>query len=564
MIVAQKANCATITHQPITAVGNYVKNTSEQEAIIHCNANTLIVNAFAGTGKTYSLVEYAMAHPDERMLYLAYNRSIKEEAAKKFPKNVRCVTTHGVAFPRFGVKYKNKLGNPKASHLSKALAIDVITAGRTLAVINNFLTSADRRIGYEHVFNAIPMASSSQVENAISLAEKGWSLMQDLQRTDVPMPHDGYLKLYQLSCPIINTDIILFDESQDANPVTLDIVLQQNSRKILVGDKYQSIYGFRGAINALASVKADKTLYLTTSFRFGEGIAKIASALLQDWQKSAKTMSGCGQYETVFHVNRAEPHAFIARTNGKVFGEAVRLVKAKIPFGFVGGVEGYRLDQVLSVYQLYARNKSAVRDPYYASFKDYEELKQYGEALDDKEIKSLTNVVEEYRHEIPKLIDQIRETAIPHLTGKEIALSTAHKAKGLEFLDVVMADDFAELTKKRDELGKLVGPDPEEVNIIYVVLTRAMRGIELPDTVKDWLINSGRSSLITNTTTGKAPKSTHKAKAPGNPFESIAQQFRTLDDLFSDLHAKSNTPEGIELRPAIVSYLQAQISRFNN
>lgn len=38
---------------------------------------------------------------------------------------------------------------------------------------------------------------------------------------DVPMMHDGYLKIFQISRPQLKFDFILFDEAQDCNPATL-------------------------------------------------------------------------------------------------------------------------------------------------------------------------------------------------------------------------------------------------------------------------------------------------------------------------------------------------------
>ncbi|HIA7687284.1 TPA: DNA helicase, partial [Escherichia coli] len=49
--------------------------TDEQSAIIHWQGEKLVVNAFAGTGKTSTLVQFAAACPESRMLYLAYNRA---------------------------------------------------------------------------------------------------------------------------------------------------------------------------------------------------------------------------------------------------------------------------------------------------------------------------------------------------------------------------------------------------------------------------------------------------------------------------------------------------------
>lgn len=472
-------------------------NTTEQIAIIESNAELLVVDARAGSGKTYTLVEYAIARPGESMIYLAFNKAIKEDAAKKFPKNVRCYSTHGLAFPKFGSQFQGKLFEPKATHISKHLGIDLISAGRVLAIVNHWMTTAASTIEPDHVFAIVPNANKQAVRQAIDLADKAWLAITNPRDKSVPCPHDAYLKLFQLSNPIIRADVILFDESQDSNSVVLDIVLKQKARKVLVGDKNQAIYGFRGAVNALAQVEADQRLNLTTSFRFGQGIASVASALLQDWAGAKTPITGSGKYNTVFSVDKKSPYAFLARTNSKLFGEAVTLLRANRPFGYAGGVEGYRLDSILNVYFLCCGQKGKIRDPYISSFKDYAELKQYATELDDKELKSTMQIVDDYLHDIPALIEQIKAKAIFPLTGNEVVLATGHKSKGLEFLDVVLGDDFTDLeTRKDPKTGKFIGPDEEEINLLYVAITRALRGIELPIAVREWLAKTGRTNLL--------------------------------------------------------------------
>lgn len=100
-----------------------------------------------------------------------------------------------------------------------------------------------------------------------------------------PTVHDCYLKQYQLGMPNLSRryTTILFDEAQDSNPVTSSIRLQQHCKVILVGDRHQQIYRFRGANNALDSkdlAGADQ-LYLTHSWRFGRNVAIVANALLE-------------------------------------------------------------------------------------------------------------------------------------------------------------------------------------------------------------------------------------------------------------------------------------------
>lgn len=472
-----------------------MKLTEEQEAILESKANTLVVKAYAGCGKTSTLVQYAKRRPNKRFMYLAFNRAIKEEAASKFPSNVKCVTTHGLAYSQYGTTYQHKLGNTKPHHIASALNIGLIDAGHTLEVVTNFLCSTDKEITDQHLLGvSLQPGSTGPIVDA---ARKTWAMMQDGSNLVVPIPHDGYLKLYQMSDPVINRyDILMMDEAQDSNPVTLDIVTRQRCGKVFVGDDHQSIYGFRKSVNALDRINADETLYLTASFRFGEGIANLASALLFDWKGEGKPVRGFGPQPTVFSVSRDFPHAILARTNGGLFSEAVNVLQSGHPFGFVGGVENYRFDAILDAYYLYARLRGQIRDKFISGFDDFALMKLYGEQLDDHEIKSLVNVVEQYTHEIPSLIEQLRARAAKKLTGKEIVLTTAHKAKGMEWENVVLVDDYAKLEMGKDDNGSLIPPDKEEINIIYVAITRALRGLQVNSRMVDWIKNTGRFNLM--------------------------------------------------------------------
>ncbi len=57
--------------------------TGEQRAIIHSTGD-IRINAVAGSGKTTTIIEYAKARPkSSRILYLAFNKSVKLEAIRK-------------------------------------------------------------------------------------------------------------------------------------------------------------------------------------------------------------------------------------------------------------------------------------------------------------------------------------------------------------------------------------------------------------------------------------------------------------------------------------------------
>lgn len=84
--------------------------TEEQEAVLATNHN-LVINAVAGSGKTITLIEYAKNRPaDCKILYLAFNKTVKAAAIQKFAAagvhHVKVETAHSLAFDRI-IKFSN-------------------------------------------------------------------------------------------------------------------------------------------------------------------------------------------------------------------------------------------------------------------------------------------------------------------------------------------------------------------------------------------------------------------------------------------------------------------------
>jgi hypothetical protein len=471
--------------------------TTEQENIIESEANVLVVNAFAGTGKTTTLIDYALARPRQSFIYLAFNRSVKEDAAKKFPRNVRCVTTHGLAYRDFGVTYKDKLGQPKPASVAKMLKCNFAIANAACNTVTNFLCSSDKKLDAELHLEYAGL-SPSNANQAFEVSKNLWTRMQDVSNPYIRMPHDGYLKLYQLSNPTISSDIIMVDEAQDSNMMVIDVVSKQRGRKLFIGDENQSIYAFRKAVDALNKVQADTKLYLTSSFRFGPGIASLASLLLKDWKGEPQSVKGLGKSKSIFNVNERNPHAVLARTNSGLFDAAIKALNSGDPFGYLGGWEGYRLDMILDAWNLKKGFISKVTDQTIMLFKSYTELEAYAETVDDKELKMLIRVIEKYKEEIPNLIERLKTKSLGTLTGNEIVLTTAHKGKGMEFNSVILLDDYAELKVETDKFGREVVPTVEDINILYVAATRAISNLRINEKTKEWLEDINMMSKITN------------------------------------------------------------------
>lgn len=476
--------------------------TSEQIAVERSPAKLLLVDAFAGATKTTTLVRYAEYRPDARILYLAFNRSIAEEARQIFPANVDCRTTHSLAFYRVGRNYEGKIADLRPNHLMAAYSIPVVVATFLVELVYSFLHSADEQLGLQHVPVAVPQADHASM---LAMASRVWADMQDIESKDVPIPHDGYLKLFQLAHPDLTRRYthILFDEVQDANPVTADLILRQNCTRVLVGDRHQQIYVFRGSVNAFdlaeASGERYERLSLTNTFRFGEGLAKVATKLLRGMKGERKDIVGRGEVPTRFEVDRTQPYAVICRTNAKIFRQAVNaLGKQKVHF--VGGVKNFPFSKLMDVYKLWVGQKKDVSDQFFRSFASFEALETYARESKDKEALSLIGVVREYKALLPRLVEQVTAAAVERKEDADIVLASAHKAKGLDFLQVVLGDDFDDLVTEEGEVRTMSKELEPEVNLLYVAMTRAREAIELNAQLEDYFValakNGGAQAAV--------------------------------------------------------------------
>ena len=69
----------------------------EQAREMFLKGEGLRIDAYAGTGKT-STLQLLAGSSAQRGLYLAFNRSIAEDARARFPQQVACATSHSIAF----------------------------------------------------------------------------------------------------------------------------------------------------------------------------------------------------------------------------------------------------------------------------------------------------------------------------------------------------------------------------------------------------------------------------------------------------------------------------------
>jgi superfamily I DNA/RNA helicase len=281
----------------------------------------------------------------------------------------------------------------------------------------------------------------------------------------MPLMHDAYLKLWSLQEPRITSRYILFDEAQDASPVMTRVVSAQESLVILVGDRHQQIYGFRGAIDALNRMNAT-SLYLTKSFRFGPRIADAANRILALKGEQQRIEGWDAVESSIGDVDTSAPYAMLCRTNAAIM-ESLLEGCDKTPMHVVGGVEEIvRLGS--SAYALFIDHRQGIEHASIKPYKTWEMLVRVAEKTRDAELRMLVKLVSLYSHTLPDRLELAKRSVVDEASA-HVLLSTSHKAKGREWNQVILAGDFPPLFNSKGELD--VGE--EELNLLYVSATRA-------------------------------------------------------------------------------------------
>ena len=469
--------------------------TPEQKKVVSSKGD-IIVNSVAGSGKTTTLLGYAKERPDAKILYLAFNKSVKNEAIRKFNQmnvqNVTIETAHSLAHRVIVRKYNYSVrANYKISDLIKILGLS--NNKNTIAI----LVHAKRFISYfcnssaERVkdLNFIDVVTNDKAKEFVKAHYKSIetctrNILSKMDSGEIDITHDFYLKKYQLSKPILDYDYILFDEGQDASPTMLDIFLRQRATKVIVGDTHQQIYGWRFAINSLEVCKF-KTLYLSNSFRFPQTIADLANITLESksriFNKYPLKIKGSGTSKD------RKTKAVISRTTVALLIKAIKYMDDFPKIYFEGNLSSYMYadsgPSIYDVYSLYNGRNEYIKDETLRSMKDYAELLEYIETTDDQQLHNITEIVEKYGDSIPNIFKQLKDCQVEKEEA-QIIYSTVHRAKGMEYDLVEITDDFIteetldKFLKDKDITDQAIA---EEINILYVAITRAKNILYIPE-----------------------------------------------------------------------------------
>jgi hypothetical protein len=462
--------------------------TAEQEAIIAAAGTraNVAITAGAGTGKTSTLKLIATLNPQLRWLYIAYNKSVQVAAAADMPANVVSKTAHALAYAKFGAPMRLRLNGPRRTGKQNALALGITKgiafnnsdvkvgpvqlATKAIEMVFKFCRSADREIDVQH-FVAPEGCSEGEAATLAGIvlphARAAWADMIS-PRGQLKPTHDVYLKQWALSNPVLNFDGIFYDEAQDADPCIAGVVESQTCQVIAVGDSAQAIYGWRGAGDFLERMDAEHRLALTQSWRFGQGVADEANVWLGVVGTQLRVVGSPKRTSTIGMIE--QPDAILCRTNAGTIEQLMEAHTQGVKVHLVG--EGREMVALARAAQR-MMNGERPEHPELVAFRTWDQVVHYAENdPSGSDLAIAVRMIENYGADA--VIEAI-DKALPAAQA-DLVVSTAHKAKGMEWPKVRIGGDFKEPLEK--ETGKPLPISKEEAMLAYVAVTRAMEVLD--------------------------------------------------------------------------------------
>lgn len=429
----------------------------------------IAVNSAPGSGKSYILKRLASELPNKRGLSLSFNNSTAKEAKDQYPTNFDVFTANALALDKLNPEYANQLGPIGAWDIVDTLNIqpssfaDQPTMGfYVLQTLNNFCNSADSKLNLSHapdIFDVNEEMTRQTKYKLACMAGQVFEMSVDLN-SKMPVPHNVYLKLFQLNKVHLGYDVVFVDEAQDTNPVIWDIVKnQEGSQIVLVGDQFQQLNRFRGAMNVMNMLPNAKHINMNDSWRFGPAVAAVANTYLHRHFAVDYRVNGNPDIQSKIGRLNEMPKLHLYRTNMGMLSGVLDKSLAGHAVNVVGGV-----DEMTSIIKgCYAlKNGKKPKAPELRRFRSYDQFMSFTGTKAGKHMKKFVKITE--KHDQNKLLD-VLET-VKQNKKNALVFSTVHKAKGLEAESAYIGPDFIPPDDKRYT--------KDEMNAGYVAVTRAV------------------------------------------------------------------------------------------
>lgn len=461
----------TLTHPP----------TDEQIDILNAVALTddnFMLQAYAGCGKTSTLEMVERAASQRPVLYLCFNKKVADEATSRMLSTTTVRTFNSIGHRIWAASQcKNlRLDAKKSANLLKSIIDESPRASRDelWSVYHEVIAGVAlaKALGY------VPDGVYPQAKRLISqskfhamLEERPDDLTSDLIDSvlarSIKAAYDGTIDYNdQIYMPALfggtfpKFPLVLVDEYQDLSPCNHALLERLVKGRIIgVGDENQNIYGFRGASAGGMAQALEQygmtSLPLSISFRCPSAIVEHVHWHVPKfrWLKEGGDVHIANKLD---HNDIMDTATIICRNNAPLFNAAFKLLSSGRSISVVGSDIGPKLVGIMK--RLGPSELSRAQT--LSAIDDWLTERLAREAKNALDLAECMRVFASHGDSLGQAI-----TYAEHLfkqTGS-IRLLTGHKAKGLEFDEVIHLDPW--LVRKQ--------PSLQDRNLDYVISTRS-------------------------------------------------------------------------------------------
>ncbi len=466
----------------------------QQQEILDTQGN-ISINGIAGSGKTTILPLYFQANSKKKILYLVPNKFIMKKAKALYRdlglNKVRVETPYTLAWKRIGHK-KISVRDHEYSpfEIKKILNLDTIDPIQDLKIANYVgkllkCYCNSKAIKLSELNFEKSLFDSNELQYYWKNAETIWlhtsTLIKKISEGEIPCYHEYYLKLYLLTEPNLQSELILLDNGHDVSPCIYEVFNNQNAIKVVMGDEHQQYRQNDFFINSL-HLNNFKSLNLEKSFRYNQIIANQVRWVLARKKKlfenfEAPVITGIGPSEMTGN------HAVIGRTKSGLLSKAIDQVFIQNEvddFYFEGEFKDYYTHRnganVNDIQALYLKENARIRDPFIRSLKSFTNLEEYVARVGDPEYEGLMNLVKEFGKDLPTIIRKIKKRIGPinEQKHKNLIYSTLSFAREKTYDEVTLLNDFMGIRKDiKEEVDIDYAFLEKEFNLLYTASSKA-------------------------------------------------------------------------------------------
>jgi len=487
----------------------------------------IILEARAGSGKTFSCIEGAKKHVDMhgdefKIIMVAYNKSIASELQAKVPEGVEACTMHSLGFKAV----RDAVGKVKVDNWKTINLLEIMIGKDEVKKLGPTFQSSFKKVVSLAKSTLMDWLHPTKQEFDDMVRHYGLQLNGDeeniwkyLQRvlevsrnTTITIDFDDMIWLPLVrGWDLPKYDLIFVDEAQDLNKSRQQLAmssLSEDGRLIIVGDPKQAIYGFTGAdahsmknmedllssgIGIACSdgrvlvARGCKKLPLTVSRRCPKSHVAAAQEIVPDIKAMPDAKEGSIENS---RLEKCLPEMkggdlVLCRMNAPLLRLAYMLIKQDTPVTIQGRDIGTSLANLVK--QIAKKDMQMAitifqtnLDRHYLNEVSRLEKKAQNTRVNPSQFEMLqdrNNCIEAVMQglrTVGELVDRLKNLFSDcDKTGQpkeKVLLSSVHRAKGLEAETVFILEP----EKMPHPMAKLEWEISQEYNIKYVALTRSL------------------------------------------------------------------------------------------